>query len=320
MLAKILRLILMLALMISLSVAACLHMSFGWPLFLALGAGLLMPLAGHAALLGFEFLLTSRIGRRAQPSNDAEDTERLNLGGLLTAWMTEVPTAIRVFGIQMPWTGDRPLASAEQPVRIPIVLIHGYFCNRALFRQLAAHLARRGHLVESVNLEPVFGSIDQYPSLIDNAVKTALHASPGNKVVLIGHSMGGIAARAYLRDFGQSHIAQVITLGSPHHGTELARIGHTEIVRQLRPNNSWLNELRRSEPPDRYRLFTVILSEHDNIVAPQRTQTLVGARTISVSGLGHVDLACHPAIFQLIDTTLESDKSQAGLRTTAEST
>lgn len=306
MLAKILRLILALALLITLSLAAWLHLSYGWPLFLALGAGLLMPVISHAALLGFEFLLASRLGRCAQLPNDAE---RLNLGGLLKAWLTEVPTALRVFGIQMPWTGHQTLASAKEPARIPIVLIHGYFCNRALFTQLAAHLASRGHPVESVNLEPIFGSIDQYPKLIDKAVKHAVLASAEGKVALIGHSMGGVAARAYLRDFGQSNIAKVITLGSPHQGTELARIGHTEIVRQLRPSNPWLNELARCEPRDRYRLFTIILSEHDNIVAPQRNQTLPGAHTISVSGLGHVDLACNPAIFQLISRVFEGGKT-----------
>lgn len=321
MLANILRLILALVLLTSLAIAAWLHISHEWPLVFALGAGLLVPIAGHAALLGLEFLLTCQLGRRAEQPVDAT---RLDQGGALTAWLAEVPTALRVFGIQMPWTGDRPLASAEQPSRPPIVLIHGYFCNRAVFRQLATHLASRGHSVESVNLEPVFGSIDQYPPLISKAVENALRASTCDQVTLIGHSMGGIAARAYMRDFGHSKVAQVITLGSPHQGTELARIGHTEIVRQLRPGNPWLKELARSEPPDRYHLFTVILSEHDNIVTPQRTQTLPGARTICLRGLGHVDLACHAAVFELIDGALAAGSSgngkpQAGLRTTADS-
>ena len=329
MLANVLRLILALALVVALAMASILVLYFDWPVLPALVVGLLGPLLGHAALLGSEFLLTAWLGRHATLPADAK---RLDLGSRTRAWLTEVPAAIRIFCVQMPWTGHRDLSSARgwagdttaaDPGPLPVVLIHGYFCNRALFTELAAHLAARGHTVESVNLEPVFGSIDQYPAIIDRAVQKARCAAAGKQITLIGHSMGGIAARAYLRDFGDGAIAQVITLGSPHHGTQLARIGHTEVVRQLSPGNPWLTALFKQEPPARYRLFTVIIAEHDNIVTPQCSQTLPGAKTISVRGVGHVDLARHPAIFKLIDQALDETEAQEagpGLRSTAEIT
>ncbi|MFK7967071.1 MAG: esterase/lipase family protein [Burkholderiaceae bacterium] len=329
MLANILRVILGLAVVAALAIAGILATTFDWPWLPALAVGLITPLLGHAALLGSEFLVTAWLGRHATLPADAY---RLDLGSRTRAWLTEVPTAIRIFCLQMPWTGHRSLSSADNSAlksaasdrgRLPVVLIHGYFCNRALFTELAMHLAARGHAVESVNLEPVFGSIDQYPPIIDQAVQKARCATGGDQVALIGHSMGGIAARAYLRDYGDEAIAQVITLGSPHRGTQLARIGHTEIVRQLSPSNPWLLALFKQEPLARYRLFTVIIAEHDNIVTPQCSQTLPGAKTLSVRGLGHVDLARHPAIFKLIDQALDEAKAQAagtGLRNTAEIT
>ncbi|MCF7675217.1 MAG: alpha/beta fold hydrolase, partial [Akkermansiaceae bacterium] len=54
------------------------------------------------------------------------------------------------------------------------------------------------------------------------------------KVILVGHSMGGLAARAYLEDFGawdpsrsrlfQHDVSQLITIGTPHLGSPLPTI------------------------------------------------------------------------------------------------
>jgi hypothetical protein len=56
----------------------------------------------------------------------------------------------------------------------------------------------------------------------------------------------------------------------------------------MRELSLWLRELRESETAAGNALFTVILTHHDNIVSPQATQTLPGAKTIEFSGMGHV--------------------------------
>lgn len=51
---------------------------------------------------------------------------------------------------------------------------------------------------------------------IDN---TVLNGKPaGTKVNLIGHSMGGLLARAYSQEYGKDKINQITTVGSPHEG------------------------------------------------------------------------------------------------------
>jgi cysteine-rich repeat protein len=64
------------------------------------------------------------------------------------------------------------------------------------------------------------------------AVATVLAANPGDsRVILVAHSMGGLAARSYLEDFGElggqavgygADVAALITIGTPHMGTPLA--------------------------------------------------------------------------------------------------
>lgn len=304
MVSKILRSMLLIAVLTGFALAALLHYQVGWPWLLAVPAGLILPNTAHALLLGIEFALTAWLGRSARLPDEAT---QYDLGGLLKAWLTEIPVAFRVFCINMPWLGHRALRGAVNGQKIPVVLVHGYFCNQALFRPMAAHLARQGHPVETMNLEPVFGSIDNYAGLIHEAVQRARQRSdnPDGKVALVGHSMGGLAIRAYLRQHDDPRLGPIMTLGSPHRGTDLAWLGSTTIVRQMRPGNDWLNELAASEPLSRTRRFTVILSEHDNIVTPQRSQWLPGSQVVAFSGLGHVDLACHPAVWSIIDDCLD---------------
>ncbi len=304
MVSNILRVTLLIATLTGLALVALLHQLAGWPWLVAIPAGLVLPNAVHALLLGIEFALTAWLGRSARLPDNAS---RYDLGGLMKAWLMEIPVAFRVFCLNMPWLGHRALRGAMNGDRIPVVLVHGYFCNQALFRPLAAHLARQGHPVETMNLEPVFGSIDNYAGLIHDAVRRARQRTtrPDRKVALVGHSMGGIAIRAYLRQHDNLQIGPIVTLGSPHRGTELARLGSTTIVKQMRPDNDWLNELAASEPLNRTRRFTVVLSEHDNIVTPQRSQWLPGSRVVAFTGLGHVDLACHRAVWSIIDDSLD---------------
>lgn len=107
--------------------------------------------------------------------------------------------------------------------------------------------------------------------------------------------MGGLVARAYIREHGAARIAHVFTLGTPHHGTSLANKGVGLNAAQMRragsgdaPESAWLQALAASESPAIRALITSLYTHHDNIVAPQTSSELPGARNIAFGGVGHV--------------------------------
>jgi len=56
-----------------------------------------------------------------------------------------------------------------------------------------------------------------------------LFPSPDDvKVVIVAHSMGGLVAREYMREMGEQgkphHIAKLVTLGTPHRGSDLEQL------------------------------------------------------------------------------------------------
>lgn len=152
-------------------------------------------------------------------------------------------------------------------------------------------LAARGQAFIAPSFEPVFGSIDDCVPLLDAAIRRITIAT-GQPPVLVCHSMGGLVARAWLaRANDDTRVARVVTLGSPHRGTWLARFGHSENAAQLRLGSEWLARLAASEDPRWYRLFTCFHSQCDNIVFPPSTATLPGADNRLVMGQPHVGLA-----------------------------
>jgi triacylglycerol esterase/lipase EstA (alpha/beta hydrolase family) len=172
----------------------------------------------------------------------------------------------------------------------PVLLLHGYGCNSGYWAHLAPLLDAAGMSHASVDLEPVAGDIDGYVATVERAVDALCAASGQRQVAIVAHSMGGLVARAWLRGHGAGRAARVITLGTPHHGTALARFGLGHNAFQMRPGSAWLCALAASEDAATRARITSIYTHHDNIVSPRESSRLAGARNLEFGGVGHVAL------------------------------
>jgi triacylglycerol lipase len=256
-----------------------------------LAAGVLVLVFGYALVLALEFVAVYRVNR----GDSVPPAGRL---ALARAWWQEVRVAPQVFSWRQPffWRGCPDDAVPPAPGQTAVVLVHGFVCNRGLWLPWMRELLRRGVPYTSVNLEPVFGSIDAYIPQIDDAVKRA-HALTGRPPVLVCHSMGGLAARAWCAATPNAHtrVRQVITIGSPHHGTWLGQFSHVTNGRQMRQQGAWLKNLQALEasqaPTGAYDRFICWYSNADNIVFPASTAMLPGADNRHVPGVAHVALA-----------------------------
>jgi triacylglycerol esterase/lipase EstA (alpha/beta hydrolase family) len=120
--------------------------------------------------------------------------------------------------------------------------------------------------------------------------------------LLVCHSMGGLAARAWLRQAeAAAQVERVITIATPHQGTWMARFSRLRNGRQMRARSEWLQQLARDEARRTLPPFTCWYSNCDNIVFPASTATLAGADNRLVAGAAHVELAFRP---EVVDATL----------------
>ncbi len=259
----------------------------------------------HVPVMALEFVLLRWMNRgdAAPPASALE---------LLRAWTAESLGALRVFGWQQPWRWRRfaDHLPADAMGRRGLILVHGFVCNRGLWNPWWPRLRQAGVPCIAVNLEPVFGSIDRYPPLIEAAVQRMTQAT-GRPPLLVGHSMGGLALRAWLRDHdADARVHGVVTVGSPHHGTWLGRFGHAPNAQQMRWHSPWLLQLAAAEPAARYRRFTCFWGHCDNIVFPASTATLPGADNRHLRGHAHVHLLQHPQVLATVLQRLTEDEAQ----------
>ncbi len=215
----------------------------------------------------------------------------------------EACATVWFFVLTQPWTWRRGAlhwfgTAPQGSTRLPVVLVHGYLCNHRLWDRAATALRQRGHAVVAVDLEPVFASIDSYAPRIEAAVQALCGATGAPQVALVGHSMGGLAIRAWMRVHGIERVAKVITLGTPHAGTQVLQPVRTPNGQQMRWDSAWLRELARSETPALRQRLEIALSTHDNIVYPQREQVLSGVPVTVFEGRGHLQLCRDGQVLQ----------------------
>jgi hypothetical protein len=251
-------------------------------------AGLLFFAFGHALFLALEFVTVWRVNR-------SDPAPRASVWKLVRAWAVEVLTAPRIFVWQQPfrWNAVPDVLSPPAAVhgRRGVVFIHGFVCNRGFWNRWLFDPRLRSHAFAAVSLEPVFGSIESYVPIIEAAVQRVT-AATGLPPLLVCHSMGGLAARAWLRaQQADARVHHVVTIATPHHGTWLGRLSPTTNGRQMALHSDWLAQLARDEPPRRSRLFTCYYSNCDNIVFPTSVATLAHADNRLAPGVPHVALA-----------------------------
>ena len=284
MLARAFRRILLIELLIYLAASGGLVRLADWKWTNAGLAVFAFALALRALGIATTFVIAGRHASAVPPEH------RLHLAGRLKMYIAEFGAYVLIYNLYQPFEGllmgtEKPQLSSRG--RLPVLLLHGYVCNRGFMLPLRRYLHAHGISAFSHNLEPVYAGIDSYADGLARRIDEIRTATGADQLVILAHSMGGLVARAYLRKYGTRHVAKLVTLGTPHHGTVMARLGAGENARQMVRGNAWLQRLNE----EALTLPVVsVFSYQDNIVLPQESALLAGAKIVRLSGMGHVGM------------------------------
>ena len=288
MLARLARLALALEITFYAAIIAWLHAWQGWDVAALIVASAVLGLGARFCLVCFTCLVGWLNGLPRAPAH------AIGLAGGLRLVLGEYRALLADNLLFLPFESlaVRPDRRVAPGMGAPIILVHGYLGNRGFFRPLVRGLEARGVAgILTPNFRSVFATIERFASELHLEIERVSAAAGGGQVVLVCHSMGGLAARQYIVDQGAARIAKLITIASPHHGTALARLGLGANARQMRRDSEFLGALaagERAHPP-RFPAIS-IYSPHDNLVSPQETSRLSWARNVALPGFGHIHI------------------------------
>lgn len=104
-----------------------------------------------------------------------------------------------------------------------IILIHALFMKSFTMKILGNKLNK---LESNIKIHYFDYKSTKYSDRIlqdlDNLIKS-FNLSNGDEIFLVGHSMGGLIARLYLEKYEPQKIRGLITMGTPHQGSQLGK-------------------------------------------------------------------------------------------------
>ena len=183
--------------------------------------------------------------------------------------------------------------AADQSQAGPVVVVPGYGARLASLDPLVAELRREGR--QAVVFEPTQGGegdLRVQARRLGDLVQRTLASSGAPSVDLVGYSAGGVIARLYVRDDeGASVVRRVLTLGSPHHGTDVAALaqevagGCPTACEQLATGSELLRRLDAGDETPEGPEWVTVRTRADATVTPSASAALAGALNVVVQEL-----------------------------------
>ena len=180
-----------------------------------------------------------------------------------------------------------------------VIFVHGLMATAGAFSPAIRHLRDELDVdVHTFTFRP--GSdLDSIARKIDQAVRAHPLAS---RVHLVGHSLGGLAARWYVQEHPHDpRVVQTISIASPFCGIDLAD-AFPDVLRSLiLPTASQLTRLVDEAPHHLARVpHQSIVADKDQLIRPITAGILPGAPSYVLHDTGHNGALFHRRIYDVI--------------------
>ncbi|MBN1980828.1 MAG: alpha/beta fold hydrolase [Chitinivibrionales bacterium] len=220
--------------------------------------------------------------------------------------------------------------SARSPHR-PVLFVHGWMGSAPNWDAFKTKLIADGWSSDIIfantfanNTDLTDGSNERNAKEIATWVDEILKKTGATSVDLVSHSMGGLSTRYYVKFLGgNTKVSHYISLGSPQHGTTLAK-----LAGDMSPTSAFLKKLNEGDEtpagllPDSATphvpgnvAWASFYSTTDELILPSETAKLNGA-TNKIIDISHIAFLSDQTVYQwikafLTDQTISISQPQA---------
>ena len=219
----------------------------------------------------------------------------------------------------------RAPGAVDQAAAGPVILVPGYGAGLSSLDPLAAELRRDGR--RAVVFEPTQGGrgdLQVQARRLADLARTTMKDTGASSVDVVGYSAGGVIARLFVKDDGgASVVRRVVTLGSPHHGTEVAALaqdvagGCPTACEQLATDSDLLRRLNAGDETPAGPEWVTVRTTDDQTVTPSVSARLSGAVNVTVQDFcqaattSHGDLPGDPVVLATLRSALGEGRAAA---------
>ena len=223
-------------------------------------------------------------------------------------------------------TGQGSRAAVDQSAQGAVLLVPGYGGGTGGLQVLAEALEAAGRQVRVVRAAgDGTGDLADQVAPLQQAAQEALDDGAPS-VDVVGYSAGGVVVRLWLAGEGADEpVRRVVTLGSPHQGTDLASFAAVNApqdcplaCQQLEPGSDLLTSLPQVPGADDGVAWTSAWSTSDQVVVPPAdASSLRGAVDVELqqvcpgAAVDHGGLVTDPLPVGLVDAALDGPVLEA---------
>ncbi len=178
-----------------------------------------------------------------------------------------------------------------------VLLVHGLYHNASAWTLFKLRLKRAGfknvYAFSYSSWNTQFHSVAQS---LEKRVNQVLSDCPEQRLLLVGHSLGGLLIRHYMGSGSRrDEIMGAVTLGAPHQGSKLAALGLGRLSRTLLYRGPLIQRLEAEDAPPLSRCLS-LHSPTDEFVTPLEGLriNLEGWEERQTPALSHVAMLYHP--------------------------
>ncbi|GAC1581295.1 MAG: hypothetical protein NVS3B20_12080 [Polyangiales bacterium] len=245
----------------------------------------------------------TRRGLHSEPPRSRRLLGRSAALGVLTFAAREIAATLRVVASTPGGLRGKAHAGAHACDDL-VILVHGLMATAGTFSPAVRHL--RTELEVDVRTFTFFpgSTLDSIAARIDRAVRAHPKAA---RVHLIGHSLGGLAARWHVQTMAHDpRIVQTISIASPFMGMDLADLLPNRVRALMLPLPF---QLERMVADAKLHLARVphlsIIADKDQLIRPVTTGILPGAPSYVLHDTGHNGSLFHPKILEVLVREIE---------------
>jgi len=239
---------------------------------------------------------------------------REETGGLGSAVARGVVTAVAADVVALPSILFLALPERPAPRKgTPVLMVHGLYHNRTAWLVFARRLRRVGfENLHTFGYNSFTRDFDHALAGLKERIGALLADDPEERVILVGHSLGGLLCRCAAGDPRfRDRVAALVTLGSPHGGSELAWLGGNRMARGLIPGRDISEAVAGAPDPDCPRLAVYTMAD-DYVIPLDLLRTgRPGWEERVCAPMGHVWMLYSPEVADMVIDFLRPLKDAA---------